>query len=116
MKIPKKIKVAGHIFEVALPYIFQERDDIFGRVDFSVNKIMITNINNQGNTCADSHTEQVFLHELFHTLDRLYCSNRLGVECDKELLVDDLAQGLLQILTDNFEPLMPKKAGKTGAR
>ena len=112
MKIPKKIKVAGHVFDVLMPYIFKERSDIFGRVDFATNKIMITNINSQGNLCAESHTEQIFLHELVHALDRLYCSNRLGVECDKEHLVDDLAQGLLQLLTDNFEPLKPIRKGK----
>lgn len=114
MKIPKKIKIAGHVFDVVLPYVFKERDDIFGRIDFALNKILITNVNNQGIMCAESHTEQVFLHELVHALDRMYCSNRLGVECDKELLVDDLAQGLLQLLNDNFEPLTPKKRGERG--
>ena len=111
MKIPKKVKVAGHVFDVIFPYVFKERDDIFGRIDFAQNKILITNINNQGITCAESHTEQVLYHELVHALDRMYCSNRLGVECDKELLVDDLAQGLLQLLTDNFEPLKPIRKG-----
>ena len=112
MKIPKKIKLAGHVFDVVLPYAFQERDDIFGRICFATNKIMVTNINSQGNMCAESHTNQIFLHELVHGLDRFYCSNRLGKECDKEGLVDDLAQGLLQLLTDNFEPLKPIRKGK----
>lgn len=109
MKIPKKIKVAGHIFTVTVPYTFKERDDIFGRVDFSVNKILVTNTNNQGNMCSTSHTEQILWHEVMHIIDRLYCSNRLGQECSKEALIDDLAQGLLQVLTDNFEILIPKR-------
>ena len=109
MRILKKAKIAGHMFDVKFPYNFTERSDIFGRIDFATNTIYITNINNQGNLCAKTHTEQVLWHEIFHAIDKFYCMDKIGVEFSKEDIIDGLGQGIHQFLTDNFEPLKPKK-------
>lgn len=108
MIIPKKIKIASHIFKVLCPYKFQERDDIFGRIDLATNTIYITTDSN-GSPCSVTHTAATFFHELIHGLDRLYCSNNIGEEGDKEDLIEGLSQGLAQVLADNFEPLVPKE-------
>lgn len=108
MIVPKKVKIASHIFKVLCPYKFQERDDIFGRIDFATNVIYITTDSN-GNLCSETHTAATFYHEVMHALDRLYCGNRIGDEAPKEELIEGLAQGLTQFLADNFEPLKPKK-------
>lgn len=108
MIIPKKVKIASHMFKVLCPYIFKERDDIFGRIDFATGTIYITTDSN-GNPCSKTHTVGVFVHELFHGIDRLYCGNKIGDEVPKEELIEGLAQGLAQVLSDNFEPLKPKK-------
>jgi hypothetical protein len=92
--------------------MFQERDDVFGRIDFAMNTIYITNANNTGAVCAESHTAATFFHEIFHALDRFYCMNMIGSEHPKEALIDSLAQGMTQFLEDNFEPLISKKVRK----
>ena len=112
MIIPKRVKLAAHIFKVCFPYTFQERDDIFGRIDFAMNTIFITNATGNGTVCATSHTAATFFHEIFHALDRFYCMSKIGTEHPKEELIDSLAQGITQFLEDNFEPLIPKKVRK----
>jgi hypothetical protein len=108
MKIPRRIKVAARWFRVRFPHLFNERADIFGRCDFNRGHILITNLDQGGNICSDEQTAIVFWHELFHLVDYTYCMNKIGQEFDKESLIDALAQGLVQILADNFEPLKPK--------
>ena len=56
VKIPERIKIGGHLYDIKYPYYFRERDDIFGRT-----------------------------------------------------VVKALAQGLLQVLKDNFEELKVKE-------
>ena len=109
MIIPKKTKIASHIFKIICPHNFQERDDIFGRIDFAVDKIFISVVDSGGNPCSEAHTTAVYLHELFHGIDRIYCGNKLGEDVPKEELIEGLAQGLAQVLGDNFEPLKPKR-------
>jgi hypothetical protein len=41
MIIPKKTKIASHIFKILCPHSFEERDDIFGRIDFSTDTCRI---------------------------------------------------------------------------
>ena len=109
MVIPKKLKAAGYIYDIIYPHIFTETSSVFGRCDFSVSRIYITDRNERGEVCSEDHVAHVFLHELIHLCDRYYCSNNLGEEIEKEDLIDGIAQGLLQILGDNLEPLVPLK-------
>ena len=109
MIIPKKTKVASHTFKVLCPHVFQERDDIFGRIDFATNIIYMGTVDGSGNKCSETHTAAIFWHEVFHAVDRLYCQNKLGEDVPKEELVECLAQGFAQVMADNFEPLKPKK-------
>ena len=99
MKIPKRLKIGGHIFEVEYPYQFKEREDIDGRTIYGQNKILLAGEGSQ------SYLEQVFWHEVFHVIDRTYCCEGLGLSNDKESIIEGLAQGLLQVLKDNFEEL-----------
>lgn len=109
MIIPKKTKVASHIFKILCPHIFQERDDVFGRIDFATNTIYIGTVDGSGNKCSETHTVAIYFHEVFHAIDRLYCQNKIGEDVPKEELIEGLAQGLVQVLSDNFEPLKPRK-------
>ena len=109
MIIPKKLKAAGYVYDIICPHIFTETSSVFGRCDFSVNRIYITDRNERGEVCSDDHVAHVFLHELVHLCDHYYCSNNIGEEIEKEDLIDGIAQGLLQILKDNFKPLVPLK-------
>jgi hypothetical protein len=112
MIIPKKVKISSYLLKVLFPYIFKERTDVFGRIDLPCGKIMVTDTNGAGDQCTPTHTAVVFFHEIFHAIDLTYCLNKIGMECDKENLVDGLAMGMVQFLEDNFEPLVPKKKVK----
>jgi hypothetical protein len=112
MIIPKKIKIGSYLLEVLFPHVFKERTDIFGRFDMPCGKIMVTDTNASGDRCTPTHTAVVFFHEIFHAIDLTYCLNKIGTECEKETLMDGLAIGMVQVLQDNFEPLVPKKKVK----
>lgn len=107
MKIPKKVKVAGHVYDIEYPHKFTETSDIYGRVDFGSCEIMIGDHDSSGNECSESHADCVYWHEVLHIIDKIYCSFNVGEEIDKEDLVEPIAQGFYQVLTDNFEPLVP---------
>jgi len=105
MKIPKRLKVGGHIFKIEYPYLFLERTDVDGHTDFCADKIMITGVNSAGVENSPNYVEFVFWHEVFHTIDQIYCCNGIGSTHNVEEMMDGLAQGLLQILHDNFKEL-----------
>ena len=105
MRIPKQLKIGGHIYDIDYPYIFKEREDIFGRTNFSRNSIMISDCDGAGNECSKSHTERVFWHEVIHAVDIIYCCDGIGDKTDKESMIEGLAQGLYQVLVDNFKGL-----------
>lgn len=109
MEIPKKVKIAGRLFRVLYPYEFKERADISGRCDFGRGTIMIAGVDNAGNKCPEDQVSNVFFHEIFHLIDRIYCCNNIGKEAEEEDLVDSLAFGIDQFLRDNFKPLQPIK-------
>jgi hypothetical protein len=105
MKIPKKVDVGGVTFKVIFPYTFTERSDIFGRVDFAIQTIMITNTTATGQKCPLAHSWQIFWHEIIHCIDCQYCGNRIGDEVDKEDLIEAVSIGLVQVFRDNFNNL-----------
>ena len=109
MKIPKSIKIGGHVYKVKFPYTFEERSDVDGHTNFSTNEILITDANTAGVKCHCKYVESIFWHEILHVIDRTYCCDMVGSNTDKESMIEGLAQGLLQVLTDNFEELKPKQ-------
>jgi len=110
MKIPKLVKVGGRVFEVKYPYVFQERSDIAGRTDEGKGIIFIADVNAAGNKYSQLYVEQVFWHEIFHIIDWTYCCNKIGINTDKESMIEGLAIGLLQVLQDNFKELRVKES------
>lgn len=110
-RIPKKIKAAGMIFEIRYPHEFIERTDISGRIMFDEEVILISDTAESGKKATKGHAFRVFWHELAHILDKVYCSEGLGTEVDKETLIDGIGIGIAQIITDNFY-LIPKNIGE----
>jgi len=102
MRIPTKVKVAGRTFEIIYPYVFKERTDIDGRTDFSTGKCYISGQDSAGNPHDEAYTEIIFLHELFHMIDRAYCCNNLGEQSSKEDIIEGLAQGLYEAIHGNY--------------
>lgn len=82
MNIPKKIRIAGIIYDVRFDEI--EIKDLRGRTDFSKQLILL----HPGKVDA---VAQTFLHEIIHCIN-----NELG-----EVTVDSIAVGIYQVIKDN---------------
>ena len=109
MGIPKRLTVAGRIFHILFPHVFQERSDVYGHTDFSTGKMYITGVDGAGRTIREDALDITFWHEVFHIIDRAYCCNMIGQQTSKEDMIEGLAQGVYQVLVDNFKPLEPKE-------
>jgi len=96
MKIPKKIKVAGHIYKIKFDdkKLFKER--LFGQADFIQTTIRISKKYDKTKR-AKSEIERTLMHEIVHVVDRHYNNCVLG-----EKTVARLSEGLYQVLKDNF--------------
>ena len=95
MKIPKTLKVGGHIYKIIDGYVFRERTDIHGQCDHSNLEIRLCRFDLSGKF-AESKVECDFIHEMLHAIDNTYNGAQL-----KEEDVVRLAEGLYQVLTDN---------------
>jgi hypothetical protein len=110
-RIPLIVKAGGMDFTVRYPYHFIERTDIAGRIIFDEEVILITDLAESGKLATTNHAWRTFWHEMTHVIDKVYCANGIGTEMDNETLVDAIAVGIAQILSDNFE-VKPKKGKK----
>jgi len=96
MKIPKEIKVGGHIYKVICPYHFKDRTDRVGACDSLKNEIVIGDDNGNGEKRNKNTIEQTFFHEMLHAIDKVYNADKL-----EEEVVERLSEGLYQVLKDN---------------
>lgn len=98
MKIPKKIKIAGHWYSVIFPYIFTESNTLYGLCDNTSHKIMLSE-KRDGIQRARSHIEETFLHELIHAVDYNYNTSSTDGGLT-EFQIEKLGVGLYQVLAD----------------
>ena len=84
MKIPKKLKIGGHIYKVELVDM-DDIDSANGEQDRHRNRIRICK------TDPQSQQEETLLHEIIHAVNG-------GL---KEEIVDSLAVSLYQVFKDN---------------
>jgi hypothetical protein len=111
MVLPKSIKIGQYTYQVIFPYRFKERSDYAGQADHDLLELRISDVDQCGNIRPDSATFVVFIHEILHCIDRIYCMNRIGKEQAKEELIEALAQGITQVFVDNDQPFL-KMRGK----
>lgn len=84
MKIPKKIKVGGHIYKVQFVDV-EDIDRNCGEQNRARNTIRIRK------DLPQSQIEETFIHEVLHAINGAL----------KEETIDMLAMGIYQILVDN---------------
>jgi len=84
MKIPKKLKIGGHLYKVELVES-DDMDGANGEQDRHKNRIRICK------TDPQSQQEETLIHEIIHAVNG-------GL---KEEVVDSLAVSLYQVLKDN---------------
>lgn len=95
MKIPKRIKVGAHTFEVISGYNFKNKN-VVGMCAVNEDKILLSDKTNRGNPLAPVALQSTFFHEMLHAIDAIYNGSTL-----KEQEVCSLCEGLLQVLTDS---------------
>lgn len=91
MKIPKTVKVGGHIYKVEITKTSEESKghNNWGRTNHAKLKIYIDR------ELATSKQEETYLHELVHAID-FHMGTKL-----KEEQVERFSNGLYQVLKDN---------------
>lgn len=101
MILPKMLKVGSHQISVVFPHHFRERSDVCGQYDQSLSEIRVDHVDACGNMRSDSSILVTFLHEVLHAIDYTYNRGRVTRRKDGEDDIDQLAQGLAQVLRDN---------------
>lgn len=102
MKLPKTLKIGGRKYKVIYPYHFRDTTTTtLGLHDPSGSIIRISDIDEHGNVRSDFSILHTFLHELIHAVDFVYNNNCITLAETGEGAIDQLAEGLLQVLRDN---------------
>jgi hypothetical protein len=102
MKIPKTLKIGGRDYEILSPHIFKDAPrTLYGLHDPGTQTIKLAQKDEFG---VDRHPQGIkhtFMHEMIHAIDNVYFGGKLTAwECG-ENAVDQLAEGLLQVIQDN---------------
>jgi hypothetical protein len=88
MKIPKTLKIGGHIVEIDCSEVLP---DLNGQALTGENKIKICK------NIPQSQKESTLIHEIFHFLNTTFDAP----ESMTHALIDSLAEQLYQVLSDN---------------
>jgi hypothetical protein len=102
MKLPAEVKIGGREYKITFPYLFQDNAQVlYGLHDPGMLSIRISEVDESGNKRTDFALLQTFLHELIHAVDYVYNQGALTRSDNGERTIDQLAEGLLQVLRDN---------------
>jgi len=96
MRIPKRLKVGGHLYQVTVGHQFRENDNLVGQARKVEGLILLATHVPGGAPCLRSQIEETFVHELLHIVNSIYNADGLD-----EKTVTRLSEGLYQVLTDN---------------
>ena len=94
MKIPKKIKIGGHMVTIRKMRQLQEPETI-GQAFNSEDRIDLAT-HSEGKPISEAMRAVVLLHEIVHHINWVYCGARLSEED-----IQAIGEGLLQVLRDN---------------
>jgi len=97
MKIPDKVKVAGHYYKVVWDNGRLSETGFVGETDHNLDVIYLCKYYPK-QARAKSEIEETFLHEILHAIDVNYNNHSLNEE-----VVQRLSIGLYQVLKDNFK-------------
>ncbi len=90
MRIPRTLKVGGHKYKVMLNHKFTKKENLVGQARHMDLEIRLQkNVNKK-------KLEEIFLHEVIHCVDNVWNSQKMN-----ERMVDNISEGLYQVLTDN---------------
>lgn len=101
--IPEMIRVGGRDYRILYPHLFRDSTThSTGQHDPAGQAIKLSAINIHGETRHPQAIWHNLLHEILHAIDYVYCGAAL-LEMGQtgEMIIDQLAEGLLQVLQDN---------------
>ena len=70
MKIPKKIKVAGLVYDVRTGYRFDQDTSLCGQCDHQNQEIRLSSRTSSNDKRKSDSVQETFIHELLHAVDR----------------------------------------------
>jgi len=97
MRIPKKIKVAGHWYKIKIDDKGLSKEHLIGQTNNDFKEIRLCKHYKSSRARAKSEIEETLMHEVLHAVDNNYNNNSLT-----EKALNRLSQGLYQVLKDNF--------------
>ena len=97
MKIPDKVRIAGHDYKVRWDDKGLVKESLIGDISNDFKEIRLCRYYKDERARAQSELEETFLHEILHGIDRHYNNDSLD---EKE--IGRLSNGLYQVLSDNF--------------
>ena len=97
MKIPNKIRIAGHDYKVKWDDKGLVKERLIGDISNDFKEIRLCKYYKDKRARAQSEIERCLFHEILHGIDCHYNHDSLS-----EKAVDRLSNGLYQVLSDNF--------------
>ena len=97
MKIPKKVRIAGHDYKVIFDDDGLTTEHLIGDISNDFKEIRLCRYYQSKRARAESEILETFIHEILHGIDRHYNNDSLD---EKE--IGRLSNGLYQVLSDNF--------------
>ena len=97
MKIPKKIRIAGHDYKIKWDDKNLPKSHSIGDISNDFKEIRLCKHFKSKRARAKSEIEETFFHEILHAVDKNYNNNALS-----EKALNRLSNGLYQVLKDNF--------------
>lgn len=102
MKIPKLVKIGGRDYRVIYPHKFQDSHCVlYGLHDPGTQTIRLSLKDEQGSDRHPQSIEHTLLHEIIHAIDAVYFGGKLSAWDKGEDAIDQLAEGLMQVIKDN---------------
>ena len=98
MKIPNKIKIAGHQYKIIIDDKGLSKKHIVGEYSNDYKEIRLCKHYKSKRARAKSEVEETLMHEIIHAIDVHYNNGSLS-----EKTTDRLSNGLYQVLKDNFK-------------
>ena len=103
LKIPSKLKIGGHIWDIKYPYIFTERFDRYAQCNDAKKIIFLSAADMNGDELPSSVVLVSFIHELLHAASFLIGQEDIFSGDEGEKIVTALSETIYQILVDNKE-------------
>ena len=97
MKIPKKIRIAGHNYKILWDDKGLSKKWLIGNMNNDFKEIRLCKYYKSSRARAKSEIEETFIHEIMHGIDKHYNNSSLS-----EKVLDRLSTGLYQVISDNF--------------